>query len=98
MLIIVRVISYIFNMTDKIRCFGVPNCLDIVVETFNIFLTKKTAQFSFVSYCVFYYCFVNFFVMQFIAKLLRETSRGPRRILSPALLGLKCFKEVKIDK
>ena len=47
-------------ITDEMRPLELSNCFEIVVETFNIFLIKKRAQFSFISYV--FYCFVNFFV------------------------------------
>ena len=43
-------------------------CFDIVVETFNIFLNKKMAQFSYISY-VFYY-FVNFLCISLFLRLM----------------------------
>ena len=44
------------------------NCFDIVVETFNIILNKKTAQFLFVSYV--FYCFVNFLCISLFLRLM----------------------------
>ena len=44
------------------------NCFDIVVETFNIILNKKTVQFSFISYV--FYCFVNFLCISLFLRLM----------------------------
>ena len=44
------------------------NCFDIIVETFNIFLTKKTAQFSYISYV--FYCFGNFLCISLFLRLM----------------------------
>ena len=53
-----------FILTDKMRPFGASNCFDIVVETFNIILNKKTAQFSFISY-VFYCLWISYVFLCF---------------------------------
>ena len=58
----------VFIITDKMRPFGAFNCFDIVVETFNIILNKKTAQFSFISYA--FYCFVNFLCISLFLRLM----------------------------
>ena len=57
-----------FIITDKMRPFGAFKLFDIVVETFNIILNQKTAQFSFISYV--FYCFANFLCISLFLRLM----------------------------